>query len=61
MDFIVTAIFIILIHYVPCAFFSQALATAKGYDEKYFFYIGLFFGIVGLLFVVGLPNKNKSL
>jgi hypothetical protein len=50
-------IFIVLvIQAVAFAFFTQILATAKGYPSTAYFWIGLFFSFVGLLFVMGLPT-----
>ena len=40
--------------------FTQALATSKGYDKKYFFWIGFLFNIIGLLFVMGLKNLESD-
>ena len=56
---IVVSIIIGLINLVACGLFCQKLATAKGYPQKYFYWIGVFFNIMGLLFVVGLPSLKK--
>ena len=49
-------IFIVLvIQAIAFAFFTQILATAKGYPSTAYFWIGLFLA-VGLLFVMGLPT-----
>lgn len=47
---------VLVIQAVAFAFFTQILATAKGYPSTAYFWIGLFFSFLGLLFVMGLPT-----
>jgi len=53
-----------LAHILACAFLTQILASAKGYSETVYstryFWLGLFFNIIALLFVVGLPDIRPN-
>jgi hypothetical protein len=46
---------VLVIQAIAFGFFTQVLATAKGYPSTRYFWIGLFFSFLGLLFVMGLP------
>lgn len=51
-------IFLLDIRYIICKEFYAA-ACQKGYNEKKYFWYGFFFGLIGYLLVIALPNKNN--
>lgn len=54
------AIIALVIHGLIFGFFCQQLADSKGYNPSTAFWIGFFTGIIGLLFMVGMPDKSKK-
>ncbi len=46
------------IRYIICKEFYAA-AVQKGYEGKKYFWYGFFFGLVGYLLVIALPDKKK--
>ena len=54
---IVALIILVYLDYVISSFFAQA-AEEKGYNEKKYFWISFWFGIVGYLLVIALPDKH---
>lgn len=62
-DFLVIAIILSVIslldiRYIICKEFYAA-AVQKGYEGKKYFWYGFFFGLVGYLLVIALPDKKK--
>lgn len=56
---IIPIIILILIINIVFANEFRSVARDKGYDSiKYFWYVFIF-GIIGMLLVIALPNKNK--
>ena len=53
-------IFIVLIGSIVCAFLCSNVAKAKGYSSSSWFLAGLFFGVLALLAVAGLPNQKLT-
>ena len=51
-------IFLLDIRYIISKEFYAA-ACQKGYNEKKYFWYGFFFGLIGYLLVIALPNKNN--
>ena len=51
-------IFIGLVSWIACAFFSSNVAKAKGYSSSSWFFAGFFFGFFALIAVAGLPDKK---
>ena len=51
-----TATILLILQAIAFAFFTQILATTKGYPSTRFFWVGFFFSFLGLLFVIGLPT-----
>jgi len=47
----------LLVHFLICAGLSAYVANEKGYKGVYWFFIGLFAGIHGLIASAGLPDK----
>jgi hypothetical protein len=58
MEFFIPVFFGFLVQAVIFGFLCQSLCEKKGHDGG--FLIGFFFGILGLLYVVGLPDKSGS-
>lgn len=55
---VVVAIFIKLNSYIAGCFYDAA--KEKGFDSRRYFWIPFWFGIVGYLLVVALPNKKQQ-
>lgn len=53
----VLAVLIALQYVVSKEFYSAAVL--KGYNEKKYFWYGFFFGAVGYLLIIALPNRNN--
>ena len=53
-------IFIVLIGSIISAFLCSNVAKAKGYSSASWFFAGLFFGVLALLAVAGLPNQKLT-
>ena len=49
---------LILLFLIPCGFFSSTIAANKDYDRVNWFIAGLFFGPLGLIAIVGMPDKK---
>ncbi len=56
----ITVVIILVLQAFAFGFFTQVLASAKGYSQKEFFWIGFFFSFLGLIFVHGLPSKTEQ-
>lgn len=56
MEIIIPVFFVLLVQAVIFGFLCQSLCEKKGHEGG--FWIGFFFGILGLLYVVGLPDKS---
>jgi uncharacterized membrane protein len=59
MELIIILLIFLLVQALVIAFFTQALATAKGYNSNNFFWMGFCFSIIGFLFVHGLPIAKE--
>jgi len=53
-------IILIIVSWIASIFFAMSLAGYKGYNQATAFLIGLFFGLVGLLYFVGLPDHKSQ-
>ena len=51
--------FFFLINYIVSIYFYGA-ALAKGYDDLAFLLLPFFFGIIGCLFVIAMPDRHSS-
>ena len=60
MPNIETYIIILIIYSFICGVFSSALAEQKGWSGWAFFFTGLFFGILGLIYSAGMPCKENT-
>jgi hypothetical protein len=49
-----------LVQAFACAFLSSWVAGAKGYSERGWALAGCLFGVLGLLAVVGMPDRRGS-
>jgi len=49
-------VFILLFNRIVFGIFCKKLAGRKGY--KGYFWTGFFFGLIGLIYVIGLPDMN---
>lgn len=56
---LITIIFIFVQAFV-CGFVSQAIASAKGHDHGGIFWLGFFFSLIGILFAIGIPAKERE-
>ncbi len=53
-------IFGIIVYIIGIASFTAAVAQAKGYSTGAWFAAGLFFPIIALIAIVGMPEKKKD-
>lgn len=59
-ELMVVGIVAFVIHGLVFGFFCQNLAEAKGYNPKTAYWIGVFTGLLGLIFMVGMPDRSKK-
>jgi len=52
-------IFVVIQGFV-CGFVSQTIASAKGHDHGSFFWLGFFFSVIGILFAIGVPTRERE-
>ena len=57
-DIIGIALVVGLLYMVTFAIFTGYLASVKGYSRSMWSVLGLFFSILALLVVIGLPGKS---
>ena len=55
---VIFSLLFILVNGIICGCFACYLAMLKDYSPKAWFFIGFFFGIIGLITAVGLPIKK---
>lgn len=51
---------VLVVQAFVCAFFAKELAAAKNYNPKTAWHIGFWFGLIGFMYVMGLPDKSKK-
>lgn len=56
--YILIAIVYLILDYYIAKWFSEA-AEAKGYRDSKYFWICFFFGFIGYLLVIALPDRNQ--
>lgn len=56
--YILIAIVYLILDYYIAKWFSEA-AGAKGYHDSKYFWICFFFGFIGYLLVIALPDRNQ--
>ena len=49
---------LILLHYISNLFYL--VAVEKGWDERKFYWLSFFFGFVGWMLVIALPDRNGT-
>ena len=49
---------LILLHYISNLFYL--VAVEKGWDERKFYWLSFFFGFVGWMLVIALPDRNAT-
>jgi len=60
-DFLLFACVIVgLVQAFACAVLSSWVGQAKGYNERGWALVGCLFGVLGLLAVVGMPDRRGS-
>jgi hypothetical protein len=55
-----TIIAVVLVFFVNLLFASlmNSVAVSKGHEDSYAFVLVLFFGVLGMLYVIALPDKT---
>tara|TARA_B100000925_G_scaffold213540_1_gene163025 strand:+ start:379 stop:582 length:204 start_codon:yes stop_codon:yes gene_type:complete len=48
----------LVIIWIPCGFYTSAVAYEKGHSGKMWFWGGLFFGPIALISAAGLPDNK---
>ena len=56
--FVIAIILILVFYCIAKEFYT--IAQKKGYDNKKYFWWTFFFGVLGCLVVIALPDKNKQ-